>query len=195
MSESTHRDGAISLQFYDDVAPLVNELGRAMSVALDQGHGAICVVADTTRLMLEEQLNKRGIDIDAVRSAGQYVSVDGDEALNGICAGGTPNAGRFATVVGSVVDRVSGKYPSVWMYGELAALMWTRGNQDGAIELDRLWAAFSDTHPVCLCVAFPVEALTWPVVIDALREEVANQIREMAKGSAIALAIHYGPKH
>jgi hypothetical protein len=59
LSESTDRDGAISLQFYDEVAPLVNELGRAMSVALDQNHSAICVVADSTRLMLEEQLTKR----------------------------------------------------------------------------------------------------------------------------------------
>jgi hypothetical protein len=193
--ESKESDASISLQFYNDVAPLVNELGRAMSVALDLGHGAVCVVADTTRQMLEEQLTKRGIDVAAVRNAGQYVYLDGEDVLTRICVGGHPNAGRFAAVVGAVVERVSGKYPSVWMYGELAALMWSRGNQAGAIELDRLWAAFSDTHPVCLCVAFPVEALTWPVVIEALRAEVANQIRELAKDSAIALAIHRGPKH
>jgi hypothetical protein len=193
--ESTESDAPVSLQFYNDVAPLVYELGRAMSVALDQGHGAVCVVADATRRILEEQLTMRGIDVGALRSSGQYVYLDGEEALTRICVGGNPNGRRFASVVGTVVDRLSAKYPSVWMYGELAALMWNQGNKTGAIELDKLWAAFSVTHPVCLCVAFPVEALTWPIVIEALREEVADQIRTLAKGSAIALAIHRGPKH
>jgi hypothetical protein len=187
-------DVPVSLQFYNEVAPLVYELGRAMSVALDQGHGAVCVVADATRRALEEELTKRGIDVDAVRSSGQYVYLDAEEALTRICGGGNPSAGRFASVVGTVVDRLSAKYRNVWMYGELAALMWGRGNQAAAIELDKLWAAFSSTHPVCLCVAFPVEALAWPIVIEALREEVANQIRTLAKGSAIALAIRRGPR-
>src|SRR5262249_35655716 len=138
--EPADSDVPISLHFYDAVAPLVNELGRAMSVALDQGHAAVCVVAEPTRLMLEEQLNKRGIDVDGVRAAGQYVYVDAEETLDTICDGGHPSASRFATVVGTVVDRASGEYPNVWMYGELAALMWSRGNHPGALELDRLWA-------------------------------------------------------
>jgi hypothetical protein len=41
---------------------------------------------------------------------------------------------------------------------------------------------------VVLSVAFPVKALSWPIVIKALQAEVADQVRALAKGSPIALA-------
>ena len=79
------------------------------------------------------------------------------------------------------------------MYGELAGLMWMGGNQTGAVELDRMWTAFADTHPVCLCVAFPLEALSHPVITDAVHQTVADQIRTLANGSPLALAVRHGP--
>ena len=44
-----------------------------------------------------------------------------------------------------------------------------------------------------LCAAFGVEALSKPIVAKALQTEVAEQIRALAKGSPIGLAIHHGP--
>jgi len=43
------------------------------------------------------------------------------------------------------------------------------------------------------CVAFPVEAMSWPIVVDSLQQSVSDQVRKMANGSAIALATHHGP--
>jgi hypothetical protein len=184
---------AISLQFYDAVAPLVNELGRAMAVALDQGHAALLVVTDATRRMLEDQLMKRGIDAAASRRLGQYVYLDGVRTLSKIAIGGDPDPERFHEIVGRPVERLVRQYPGLWMYGELAAIMWTEGHERGALEVDKLWASFAEEQPVVLCVAFPVEAMSWPIVADALQRSVADQVRKMANGSSIALAIHRGP--
>lgn len=185
--------GAISLQFYDAVAPLVTELGRAMAVALDQGHAALLVVTDATRQMLEEQLLKRGIDAGASRRLGQYVYLDGLRTLSKIAVGGDPDPDRFHEVVGRPVERLVRQYPGLWMYGELAAIMWSEGYEQGALEVDRLWASFAEEWPVVLCVAFPVEAMSWPIVVDSLQQSVADQVRKMANGSPIALATHHGP--
>lgn len=187
------RENGVSLQFYDDVAPLVSDLGRAMCVALDQGQAVLCAVADSTRLMLEEQLTKRGIDVSDARTRGQYVHLDGADVLRQITHNGRPDPARFREVVGWEVERLVNEYPGVWMYGELAAILWSQGFERGAIELDRLWASVAESEPVVLCVAFPVEALSWPIVIKALQASVAEQIRELAKGSSIALAVHRGP--
>ncbi len=184
---------AVSLQFYSEIPPLVNELGRAMSVALDQGHAAICVVSDSTRQILEEQISRRGIDVASARQRGQYLYLDAVDALSRICRDAAPDSARVDEVIGRPVRRLAGAYKAVWMYGELAALMWGQGHQTGAIELDKLWASFAETQPVLLCVAFPVEALSWPIVAEALQQTVADQVRELAKGSSIALAIHHGP--
>ncbi len=80
---STARPDPVSLQFYDDVAPLVTELVRAMAVALDQGHAVLCAVSDSTRLILEEQLTKRGIDVSDARTRGQYVHLDAVGCVGG----------------------------------------------------------------------------------------------------------------
>jgi len=189
----TERAEPVSLQFYEEVGPLVTELGRAMCVALDQGHAVLCAVSDATRLILEEQLVKRGIDVSDARTRGQYVYLDGVTVLSQVTHNGRPDAVRFRDVVGWEVESLVREYPGVWMYGELAAIMWTQGNERGAVEIDRLWASLAESEPVVLCVAFPLEALSWPIVVKALQAEVAEQIRALAKGSPIGLAILHGP--
>ena len=52
----------------------------------------------------------------------------------------------------------------------------------------------ADAHPVVLCVAFPVDALSLPIVADALKQSVIDHIRILAKGSSIGLAILRGPQ-
>lgn len=185
---------AISLQFYEAVAPLVNELGRAMAVALDQGHAAMLVVTDATRQMLEEQLTKRGIDVEASQRRGQYVYLDGLRTLEKCTVGGVPEPDRFQELVERPVERLVREYRRVWMYGELAAILWSQGHENGALKVDQLWAACADAQPVVLCAAFPVEAMLWPIVVDVLQQSVAEQVRAMANGSPIALAVHHGPR-
>jgi hypothetical protein len=183
-----------SLKFFDDVARLVHEIGRTMCVALDQGHAAVCVVTPATRELLEGQLRERGIDVDDMQRRGQYVHLDAAEALDVIAPDGEgPDASRFDTTVGVVVNRLANTYPRVWMYGELAGLMWMSGNRTGAIALEKMWASFADTHPVCLTVAFPLEVLSYPGVADAIHKVVADQIRILAKDSPLALAVRHGP--
>ena len=127
MSQNPRTARAISLQFYKAVAPLVNELGRAMAVALDQGHATMLVVTDATRQMLEEQLTKRGIDVGASRRRGQYVFLDGLRTLEKCVADGESDPARFEEIVGRPVERLVREYPGVWLYGELAAILWAEG--------------------------------------------------------------------
>jgi hypothetical protein len=189
-----HSDGTNMLRFFDDIARLMNEIGRTMCVALDQGHAAVCVVTPATRDLLEKQLRDRGIDVEAMRRAGQYVCLDAALAIGEIVLDGKgPDADRFAVTIGALVDRLAKTYAGVWMYGELAGVLWLNGDQTGAVELDRMWTSFADTHPVCLCIAFPMDALSHPVIADAIHKTVADQIRTLAKNSPLALAVRRGP--
>ena len=183
-----------SVQFYNDLAPLMSEMGRILCIALDQGHAAVCIVSEPTRVAFEDQLNKRGIDVAAVRNQGQYVCLDAAETLPKITTNGGPDPIRFAEVIGRLIDRLSDQYKGVWMYSELAPQMWRAGNQAGGLALEKMWASFADTHPVCLCMAFPVEILSWPIVIEAMQQVVADHLRALAKGSTLALAVRRGPK-
>jgi hypothetical protein len=190
----TRYDAADSLKFFDDVAPLLKEMTRTMGVALDLGHAAICIVTPATRKLLEAQLREMGIDVEAVRERGQYVHLDAAATLERIlCEGTGPDAGRFGSTIGGLVDRLAAAYAGVWMFGELAGLLWVRGDQAGALTLEKMWLKFADTHPVCLCVAFPLEALSYPIVVEAIQKVVAEQIRTLANNSLLGLSIRRGP--
>lgn len=193
LSAPTASDGRNSLQFFDAVAPLVSEMGRTMCVALDQGYAAVCFVTDATRDALEKQLTDRGIDVRTLRNRGQYVFFDAAETVPRIVVNGAPDRIRFSAVVGDLIDRLSGEYKGVWMYGELAAQLWITGDEMGAMELERLWTSLADTHPVCLCIAFPMEILSRPAVIKSVEKVVADQLRILAKDSPLALALRRGP--
>ena len=185
-----------SVQFYDDVAPLVSELGRIMCVALDQGHAAVCIATEPSRVALRSHLANRGIDVAAFRSSGQCVFLDAARVLSDITTDdGTADPVRFAEVVGGRIGRLANKYAGVWMYSELAGVMWTGGNRSGALEVEGLLGRLSETHPVCSCIAFPVEILSWPIVIATLQQAVADQLKALAKNSTLALAIRRGPSH
>jgi hypothetical protein len=194
-TEGTARyDGADSLKFFDDVTPLVEEMARTMGVALDLGHAAICIVTPATRTLLEGQLCDMGIDVEAMQRCGQYVHLDAAETLRQILSDGArPKKERLDTVIGTHVDHLASDYAGVWMFGELAGLLWVRGDHVGALEIEKMWWSFADTHPVCLCVAFPLEALSHFVVVKEIHEVVADQIRTLANNSSLGLAVRHGP--
>src|SRR4030095_14084652 len=103
-----------SVHFYSDIAPLMSEMARILCVALDQGHAAVCIVSEPTRLAFEDQLNKRGIDVAAVRDRRQYLCLDVAEMLPKISrSDGGPDPVRFAEVIGRLIDRLSGQYKGV----------------------------------------------------------------------------------
>lgn len=193
LSAPSASDGHNSLQFFDALAPLVVELGRTMCVALDQGYAAVCFVSAAARDALEQQLTDRGIDVATVRNRGQYLCFDAAATIPKIVVAGSPDRIKFSAVVGDLIDRLSGEYKGVWMYGELAAQLWIAGDETGAMELESLWTSLADTHPVCLCVAFPVEILSRPAVLKSVQQVVADQLRTLAKDSPLALALHRGP--
>ena len=192
---SPRKPPAALFEFYDDRAKLIAELGRAMYAAWNQDHALLCAVSHSTSVKLEKQLAKRGIVVSDAQARGQYVSLDREDILSEIIDRGRPDPARFYDVIGSLVERLVGEYPGVWMYSELETLLWNHGLERGAIEIHRLWASLAETQPIVVCFAFPVEALWWPIVLKSvLPVEVAKQVRALAmKGSSIALAIFRGP--
>src|SRR5215470_4368942 len=102
-----HPDRDDSVQFYDDLASLMSEMGRTLCVALDQGHAAVCIVSEPTRRAFEDQLSKRGIDIAEFQNRHQYVCLDAAETLPKITTDGGPDPILFAEVVGGLIDRLS----------------------------------------------------------------------------------------
>jgi anti-sigma regulatory factor (Ser/Thr protein kinase) len=63
--------------------------------------------------------------------------VDADTTLAQIMVDGVPEANRFKSVVGGLIDSAGGG--RVCVYGEMVQLLWEAGNVNAAVELESLW--------------------------------------------------------
>lgn len=175
------------VQFYETEQALIAEVGRAMCVAIDQGNAVVCVATDAHRRLLEKHLLDRGIDVPAARMAKQIWCLDAAGTLAKIAINGTPDAVRFAEIVGAVVDQAAAQFPRVWIFGELVALMCANGNHSGAVELERLWTSFVDSRPaIFLHCAYPTNAFASPKDRAAFRHICEEHCRVLHSDSSLA---------
>lgn len=154
MGHASTRDTKF-IQFADPDAVLITELGRAMSSALERGSAVMCIATEAHRSLLEAQLDRSGADLRRARDANQYVYFDAIDTLSRVTIDGSPDVVRFAEVIGGPIDRIASKFPQVWIFGDMVALMCAYGNRKGAIRLERLWRSFNKARPVFRYCAYP----------------------------------------
>jgi hypothetical protein len=143
------QDTAPVLQLRDDATP-IDEVGRAMCTALDQGNAVVSIVIDTRRRSLEKQLTVHGVNIVEALRTGTYAPLDALEVLSTIIIDGSPDVIRFAEVIGATIDRAAEQHGRVLIIGELVPLMRAEGEHAGAIELENLWRSFIAARPIFL---------------------------------------------
>jgi DcmR-like sensory protein len=156
MNRVSAREGdARFVQFADPDAVLIAQLGRAMSATLVRGNAVVCIATDAHRRLLESRLRRGGTDLRRARRAQQYVYLDAIDSLARVTVDGSPDVVRFAEVIGAPIDRVAARFPQVWIFGDMVALMCAYGNRAGAIRLERLWRSLNEARPVFRYCAYP----------------------------------------
>lgn len=190
----TRRDDARTVQFYDTDAILIREIGHAMCVALTQGNAVVSISTGTHRRQLERHLAANAIDIAAAQNRGQYASLNAADTVSKITVDGVPDVIRFAEILGAVVDRMAAQYPRVWIFGEMVAAMSAEGDFSGALELERLWRAFTESRPVFLYCAYPTSKFSSADDLDAFLRLCEEHCRILHSERSLALAVERKPR-
>ncbi len=147
-------------QFYETEAFLVDSLVGFTTSGLNRGDALIIVATQEHRDSLERRLTESGIDLDAVRAAGQYVSLDAGDTLAGFMMDGAPDATLFQTLLTGILARAGQGGRRVRIFGEMVMLLWAEGNCEGAIRLEELWNDLRQAHPFLLFCAYPIGSFT-----------------------------------
>lgn len=143
------------VQMYDDERVLVEAVSTFASAGIDAGETVILVATKAHRDLFEPALVARGADLLKARREGRYVSLDADEMLARFMRGGRPDPESFRKVIGSVVEIGAANGKDVRIFGEMVALLWTRGEVAAAIRLEELWNELAGTYPFRLFCAYP----------------------------------------
>ncbi len=145
------------VQFCETDAFLMDSVSAFIGAGLRAGDVVIVLATQPHRESLEERLKGDGLEVAAARVRGQYVSMDAAATLSKFMVDESPEPGRFAEVVGSMIARAAQGRRHVRIFGEMVALLWAEGNRAAAMRLEELWNDLGKTHSFSLCCAYPMQ--------------------------------------
>jgi hypothetical protein len=148
------------VQFYEQDTFLIDGLAERLGGGLEEGQACIVIATPEHRDKLEQRLRLRCGPWDwsvALRSE-RYIALDADETLTKFMVDGLPDKERFTEVVLALLQRAARDGSrQVLAFGEMVALLWTEGNHEAAVRLERLWDDLVYTHSLSLLCAYPVQ--------------------------------------
>lgn len=149
-----------AVQYYERDDFLLEAVTRFVAGGISEGECSIVIATKAHRTELEARLVRRGLDLNAARRRGAYLSLDAADTLAKIMVEKLPNAERFEQVIGTLIERAAKGPPArrVRAFGEMVALLWADDATDAAIELERLWNQLALQQTFSLLCGYPLRA-------------------------------------
>jgi len=134
----THRH---EVAFYADDPSVVDGYAHFIESALKSGNAVVVVVTEPHRASLVPRLEADGVDVAAAIEQGSYIPLESTDTLSRLMVDDTVDPVRCAQVVGDVITAAVKKkeHARVVFCGEIAPILLSKGNAEGAIKLEHLW--------------------------------------------------------
>ena len=176
------------VQFYDADSFLLDSLAGYAGAALAAGDACVVIATPGHREGLEARLRAGGHDLEGALASGRYVALDAAETLSELLDEGMPEPGRFAEVVGGVVERAAARGRRVRAYGEMVALLWEEGRCEAALRLEELWNGLRGSRSFQLFCSYPLKGMRDEPLASSLGRVCAEHSRVIPAESYTSLA-------
>ena len=152
-----------SVYFYDTEEALILRLVGIVTSALNSANAALLVVTPEHAQQVAQTLSPRLFR--TTHELTRLTIVDAQATLDKFIVNGMPDRDRFLQAMKKLVaeasipaDRTGG---NLTVFGEMVALLWTSGQKDAALALERLWnEALADSRFYLHC-AYPKSEFTY----------------------------------
>ena len=151
----THHHAA---QFYGDETELFKTIGAFLSEGLVSGQPAIVIATPAHNDAILDALSSHLIDVARARHLGDLVMLDAEETLGTFMHNGLPDSMLFQRAIGDQIEqtvRGRGRTP-LRAYGEMADVLWRRGQTDAAIRLEVLSNELASLHTFSLLCGYAI---------------------------------------
>ncbi|MDQ6887635.1 MAG: ATP-binding protein [Gemmatimonadota bacterium] len=145
-----------AVQFYDSDDYLSETIASFLADGLSGGQPVIAVATEPHLRAMLYALQGKGIALGRARASGQLTLLDAEETLSTFMDGGLPDAMRFRSSIGGLLEATGAGRPGVTIcvYGEMVDVLWRAGNPAGAIRLEELWNDLADTYSFSLVCSY-----------------------------------------
>ena len=144
------------VQFYEQDSFLVDSIAKFVGAGLKKGEAAIVIATPEHREALEQQLIVQQFDVDAAKADGQYIALDAVETLSKFVVDGAVDESLFKATVAPLVNKAILRYGKLRAFGEMVALLCSKGNPDGAVQLEEFWNRLRKDNGFVLFCAYPL---------------------------------------
>lgn len=139
------------VQLYGSEDELIGRVGPYVRSAVGRGEAAIVVATPLHRAGFEGFLG-------AAPGPGSVTFLDAAESLAAFLVDGLPSRGGFDRVVGARVREAAAGGRAVQVFGEMVALLWSRGLIQAAIQLETFWNDLARETPFSLVCGYPSDS-------------------------------------
>ena len=144
------------VQFYEDERFLFDAVAHFTGAGLAAGEPVLIVATKPHRMAFAQVLRHNGCRIEEAVASGLLTMLDAHEMLLRFMVGNEPEAERFYSVIGAVIQssRQGRSRARVRVFGEMVDLLWRGGNRAAAIRLEDLWNELARLHSFTLLCAY-----------------------------------------
>jgi hypothetical protein len=129
------------VHFYDEQQALLQGAAAFLAGGLLRGAPAMAIVMPQRAEALTSKLAEMGVDVTRALAAKQLLLLDSAATVELLLVEGMPDVARFREVIGAQVAALT----EIWRpfqllaFGDMVDVLYTRGDADAAVELERLW--------------------------------------------------------
>jgi signal transduction histidine kinase len=144
-----------AVRFYSDDVPFFDELTDFVRSVLRTREPVILVTTEEHRSLIRQMLTDKACDPEQA----PLLLLDVDSTLDRFMVDNQPDPSRFRDMMLRSLARARGGYgrnqQRVTIFGEMVAVLWSRGNPKAALALEELWNDLAQTQRFSLICAYP----------------------------------------
>lgn len=144
------------VHFYDEQEALVQSAAAFLAGGLLRGAPAVVIIAPQRTDSMKAKLAEMGVDVERAVAAKQLTLLDSAVTVERLLVDGMPDPQSFREVIGALVASLT----EIWRpfqllgFGDMVDVLYTRGDADAAIELERLWDELAHRYGFALYCAY-----------------------------------------
>ena len=142
-------------QFYDSDAVFLDTLAGFIGGGLIAGETTIVIATAPHLNALEQRLDRARVEVAQAIIEGRYIAMNAETALARFMVEQWPDDQLFTEFVTALIVRGQQNGRRVRAFGEMVALLWSRGNIAATIRLERLWQGLCTSQNFSLLCAYP----------------------------------------
>ncbi|MEP7377102.1 MAG: MEDS domain-containing protein [Chitinophagaceae bacterium] len=148
------------VQIYEDKGNFLDILTGFVGEGINSDDSVIVIATKEHIEGLERRLITHGLYVDFLIHEHRYIPVDADELLSAFMVKDWPDPDLFKKEINKLIEYAGEKGRKIRAFGEMVALLWSRGQNGATVQLEHLWNHFKEKNHLSLFCAYPKSGFT-----------------------------------